>query len=509
VTDLLSPSGNRLEIDVDNAYDPDLPPNEADFTVCGGLYRNVWLIETPRVCIDPTIDGGPGVAIDADPDTGRVTARVTVSGGTNEVQTFDFANPKLWSPETPNLYALTVKIRQGGCEDEVNGDVRIPKKSGIPKDGFYLNGKKGRLHGVCRHQDRLGKGWAVSAGDEAEDIRWMKKMGADGVRTSHYPNSPSFYDLCDRNGLLVWTEIPIVDDVPPSEAFKENAIRMAREMVAQHRNHPSVIVWGIFNEIYQYRKPDGSAEKTLAPVRDCIHARRPVASRGRRVERQQAGLKRGAGRSRHEPLPRLVRRGGGQDGRPHREGVRGQQKVRRRGHGIRRRCEREPARGRDMSAEDDGPFPSGGVSGVSSPRQLRGHPGQSARLGIVRVGDVRPRERQPAGRRIHGHQRQRTRHGRPPDGERRVLSLQGELESRARTASRRSDPDVATKRDRDGGRLREHGRRLAPGERPRDRDEASRRREDCIWPEVPLAPGPNEIDLRGGPFVKKTVWRRD
>ncbi|HNX05668.1 MAG TPA: glycoside hydrolase family 2 TIM barrel-domain containing protein, partial [Opitutales bacterium] len=287
VTDLLKPSGNRLEIDVDNAYDPDLPPNEADFTAYGGLYRNVWLIETPRVCIDPTVDGGPGLAIDADPDTGRVTARVAVSGGTNEVQTFEFANPKLWSPETPDLYALTVKIRQGGCEDEVTETFGF-RKTEFRQDGFYLNGRKRQIHGVCRHQDRLGKGWAVSAADEAEDVRWMKKMGADGVRTSHYPDSPAFYDLCDRNGLLVWTEIPVVDDVPPTEAFKANAIRMAREMVTQHRNHPSVIVWGIFNEVYQYRKQDGSAEKTLTPVRDCIRAldpSRPVggASNGNKL----------------------------------------------------------------------------------------------------------------------------------------------------------------------------------------------------------------------------------
>ncbi len=477
VTDLLEPSGNRLEIDVDNAYDPDLPPNEADFTVCGGLYRNVWLIETPRVCIDPTVDGGPGVAINADPDTGRVTARVTVSGGTNEVQTFDFANPKLWRPEAPNLYALTVKIRQGGCEDEVTETFGF-RKAEFREDGFYLNGKKRQIHGVCRHQDRLGKGWAVSAADEAEDIRWMKRMGADGVRTSHYPNSPSFYDLCDRNGLLVWTEIPVVDD-----RAADGSVQGERDSDGA-RNGDAAPQPSLRDRVGNFQRNLSVPQAGRVGGEDaCAHPRlhpraRSVAPRGRRVERQQARSQRGAGRPRHEPLSRLVRRGGGQDGRTHRESERTQQAFLRGGHGIRRRREREPARGHDVPPEDHGPVPSGGVSGVSPSRQLRGHPGQSARVGIVRMGDVRPRERQPAGRRIHGHQRQRTRHGRPPDGERRVLPLQGELESRTRAASRRRGHDVDDERDEDGGRLREHGRRLAPGERPRDRNEASRRRED-------------------------------
>ena len=104
VTGLLKPTGNVLEIVADNAYDPDVPPTEGDFTVFGGVYRDVWWIEKPAVCVDPLRH----VRLHPDAATGRVRAEVPVSGGPDEVQTFDFGAPELWSPESPRLYRLTV-----------------------------------------------------------------------------------------------------------------------------------------------------------------------------------------------------------------------------------------------------------------------------------------------------------------------------------------------------------------------------------------------------------------
>ena len=144
-------------------------------------------------------------------------------------------------------------------------------------DGFYLNGVKRQIRGVCRHQDRLGKGWAVSASDEAEDVRWMKRMGADGVRTSHYPQSPAFYRLCDEQGLLVWTEIPLVDEIRATEKFRAHALKMADEMVRANANHPSIVMWGVFNEAYQFKPTsDGTAEPLLRELRDRIRALDPT-----------------------------------------------------------------------------------------------------------------------------------------------------------------------------------------------------------------------------------------
>ena len=266
-TNALKPSGNELEIVVDSRFDPDLQPVNADFSVYGGLYRDVRWIETEKVCIDPVTDGANGVVINANPTTGEVVAHVSVFGGTNEVQRFRFENPKFWSPEAPNLYTVKIEVRQKGCVDSV--PVRFGFRTAeFREDGFYLNGKKRKIRGVCRHQDREGKGWAVSAEDESEDVMLIKSMGADGVRTSHYPQSPTFYDLCDEKGLLVWTEVPNVNLLTFTDAAVESERTHVREMIAQHRNHPCVFAWGISNELYNREMPGEQAEERMEALRD-------------------------------------------------------------------------------------------------------------------------------------------------------------------------------------------------------------------------------------------------
>ena len=106
-----------------------------------------------------------------------------------------------------------------------------------------------QIKGVSRHQDMKGKGWALSPEDEARDIRLIADMGADGVRTGHYPASTNIYDLCDKAGLIVWSEVPNVNLVWDTPEFRENNRLQAREMIFQHWNHPSICMWGIFNEI--------------------------------------------------------------------------------------------------------------------------------------------------------------------------------------------------------------------------------------------------------------------
>ena len=246
---------NRLEIVADSRYDREVPPISGDFSMYGGVYRGVTLIETDPVCIDPVTDGAKGVRIDADPATGDVTAYVSVLGGTNEVQRFHYEKPALWSPENPFVYEREFSIRQGGCEDSVKCSFGF-RKFEFREDGFYVNGKKTFLRGVNRHQDREYKGWAVSAADEREDVALMKEMGCNAVRTSHYPQSENFYDLCDRMGILVWTELPNVNSFTYNDAFRSNMFVTAHEMVAQHRNHPAIFTWGMFNELaFNVRNP--------------------------------------------------------------------------------------------------------------------------------------------------------------------------------------------------------------------------------------------------------------
>ena len=272
-TAALKPTGNILEMTVDNRLDPDVQPIHADFSVMGGLYRTPEWIETGSVAIDPVTDGASGVVLEPDAKTGDVIARVSVLGGTNEVQRFHFDNPKLWSPETPNLYDLVVRVRQNGAEDAVA--VRFGFRTiEFRADGFYLNGVKRKIRGVCRHQDREGRGWCRSREDEADDVRWIKRMGADGVRTSHYPQSPAFYDLCDEQGLLVWTEAPNVNGLTFTETARQNELREAREMVMQHRNHPSIFAWGIYNELYNMQMTE-APEPRMRALKEYVNALDP------------------------------------------------------------------------------------------------------------------------------------------------------------------------------------------------------------------------------------------
>lgn len=268
-TSALRPTGNQLEILVDNRVDWDVQPIHADFSVYGGLYRLPELIETDPVCIDRVTDGAENVLIEANPRTGTVIASVSVLGGTNEVHRFKFDEFELWSPENPRLYPITVAVNQKGSHDEMVLNVGF-RTVEFRKDGFYLNGKKRKLRGVNRHQDRRGCGWCRSRDDEREDVVWMKRMGADSVRTSHYPQSRAFYDLCDEMGLLVWTEVPNVNGLELSERARQNEICEAREMVMQNRNHPSVFVWGIFNELYNKPAEPGSYEPRMTALRDYV-----------------------------------------------------------------------------------------------------------------------------------------------------------------------------------------------------------------------------------------------
>ena len=209
----LPPDGKNLEIEVDNFFDPDVPPIGGDFTMYGGLYRGVELIEAPPSRAFAAADG---------------------------------------------LFA-----------DELAAPTDLPRYV-FREDGFYVDGKKTFLRGVNYHQDREGKGWAISSEDEEADIRLIKAMGANAIRTSHYPRSERFYDLCDKYGLYVWTEIPLVDATTDSAAFRSNTLHVAREMVLQHRRHKCIAMWGLFNELYLKKMPDGQAEPLVREVKELI-----------------------------------------------------------------------------------------------------------------------------------------------------------------------------------------------------------------------------------------------
>jgi len=241
ITDFLLPSGNQLEVEVDNRYDAEIPPASADFTMCGGIYRTVELVTTGRKGIDPTRP----LKLWPDAATGKVRAEVPRLDGGYVTQTYACGKVEPWTPENPRLYEVKV---------ELDGD-SVTRKVGFRTvefraDGFYLNGVKRKVRGINRHQDRAGKGWALSPADEELDFRLIKEMGCDAVRLAHYPQSENVYRLCDELGLLVWSEIPNVDYLTLTETYRRNALAMAKEMIEWRGSHPCVAWWSCYNELY-------------------------------------------------------------------------------------------------------------------------------------------------------------------------------------------------------------------------------------------------------------------
>jgi beta-galactosidase len=176
-----------------------------------------------------------------------------VAGGNNG-EKLKIDNVRLWNGlEDPYLYTAKAQLFVGGeCVDEVSTRCGFRTYSFDPKKGFFLNGKSYPLRGVSRHQDRPKKGNALTKADHEEDMRLIREIGANTIRLAHYQHDDYFYDLCDENGLVIWAEIPYISRHMPEA--NNNALHQMKELVFQQYNHPSIVMWGISNEITMYRK---------------------------------------------------------------------------------------------------------------------------------------------------------------------------------------------------------------------------------------------------------------
>jgi beta-galactosidase len=287
---------NIIAVKVNNAFNADIPPLQADFTFFGGLYRNVHLLATDKLHVSPLDYGSPGVylkqtnvssnsadlqittkvrndgansqhaivksaVVDA---AGKIVASLTttqtVAAATtvNVIQGTTISSPHLWNGRAdPYLYKAFIQVSDSGTNaDLVEQPLGFRYFSVDPNTGFHLNGKYLDLHGVSFHQDRLNKGWAISDGDQEEDIGMIMEIGATVVRLSHYQHPQKTYDLCDKNGLVAWSEIPLIDNITDSVNFSNSASQQLVEMIRQNYNHPSICFWGIYNEILLKKGPD-------------------------------------------------------------------------------------------------------------------------------------------------------------------------------------------------------------------------------------------------------------
>jgi beta-galactosidase len=299
VTDALVAGDNVLAVKVDNAPQPDVPPLQADYTFFGGLYRPVRLITADALHVDLLDHASPGVylrAHDVSTASAGVTARVRVrnagaagagaslsltlldamgtavatvegsadvaAGATSEVVLEGaVANPRLWDGQRdPYLYTARVDVvRDGVITDSITQPLGIRSFAVDAAAGFSLNGRALDLHGVNRHQDRIDRGWAIGTAEHDEDMAFIREIGATAVRLAHYQHDQYFYDLCDRAGLVVWAEIPLVDAITNSPAFSDNARQQLTELIRQSYNHPSIVFWGFGNE----QRTDDAATNTL------------------------------------------------------------------------------------------------------------------------------------------------------------------------------------------------------------------------------------------------------
>jgi beta-galactosidase len=176
---------------------------------------------------------------------------VPATGQSEYVQSITMTAPHLWNGRSdPYLYSVVAEVFEGAvCRDRVVQPLGLRSYSIDPEQGFFLNGASYRLHGVNRHQDRINMGTAIGMREHREDFRMIEEIGANAIRLAHYQHAQEFYSLCDSGGMVVWAELPLVDDVNASPAFLANCKEQLTELIKQNYNHPSIMFWSLENEL--------------------------------------------------------------------------------------------------------------------------------------------------------------------------------------------------------------------------------------------------------------------
>ena len=261
---------NLLVVSVDNSASDCVYPQMADFTFYGGIYRDVSIVAVgekhfdldyygaPGLQVTPEIKGADAVVTAKAYCDGKVRFEIVDNGeviltsfadGKNPEASMIIANVHLWQGTVdPYLYTLRATLLDGEKElDQISTRFGCRTFKIDPEKGFFLNGKSYPLRGVSRHQDRLGIGNALLPEHHKEDMELIKEVGANTIRLAHYQHSRVFYDLCDEYGMVVWAEIPYISSHMPN-GFENTKTQMT-ELIAQNYNHPSIVVWGLSNEI--------------------------------------------------------------------------------------------------------------------------------------------------------------------------------------------------------------------------------------------------------------------
>ena len=300
ITDAMKPGDNIIAVRVNNVWNPRLAPRAGEHTFSGGIYRDVRLVATapvhvawygtfvttPQVSKDSgtvnvktEVVNNSGAARTVTVNTtvldtkGKTVAEMksteTVSAGATNV--FDqtsaaIPHPKLWSPEQPNLYSVKTVLLEGKkAVDDYTSPLGFRWFKFTADQGFFLNGEHYYIKGANVHQDHAGWGDAVADSGFFRDVKLVKDAGFDFIRGSHYPHAPAFSSACDQLGILFWSEncfwgtggfkSPWGGSAYPTNPadepeFEASVKASLRDMIRIHRNHPSIVVWSMDNEVF-------------------------------------------------------------------------------------------------------------------------------------------------------------------------------------------------------------------------------------------------------------------
>ncbi len=293
---------NLIVVAVENGVNDRVYPQNADFTFYGGLYRNVNIIAVSDSHFDLDYYGGPGIKVtpeikgsDASVEVevyltnakdgqnlvytlcdkeGNVVAEKKVSASETKV-VLDIPNVHLWhGRKDPYLYTAKVELTGDEVLDTVCTRFGCRTFEIDPDRGFILNGEEYPLRGVSRHQDRWGIGNALLPEHHEEDMDLICEVGCTTIRLAHYQHDQYFYDLCDERGMVVWAEIPYISTHMPTG--RENTISQMKELVVQNYNHPSIVVWGLSNEITMSGNSTDDLLENHNILNDMVHEMDPT-----------------------------------------------------------------------------------------------------------------------------------------------------------------------------------------------------------------------------------------
>ncbi len=288
---------NHMTVRVDNGINDRVYPQKADFTFYGGIYRDVMLLVVNKCHFDMDYFAGPGLQITPtvkdnsgvvrvqswtnteDPEVEVVltdASGATVAEGRGTDVTLEIPEVHLWDGvKDPYLYTATLRLmKDGEVLDEISSRFGVRTFQVDPKKGFFLNGRSYPLHGVSRHQDRKGLGNALTREHHDEDMALIREIGANTIRLAHYQHDQYFYDLCDQYGMIVWAEIPYISEHMPNG--RENTISQMKELIVQNYNHPSIITWGLSNEITISTKDKADMMDNHRVLNDLCHSMDPT-----------------------------------------------------------------------------------------------------------------------------------------------------------------------------------------------------------------------------------------